>query len=180
MNTANINWQPVLEDEFVKLVPLTAADFDKVHAVASDPLIWEQHPDRERYKREIFQPFFDSAVEHKMAFIIIDKVSEKVIGSTRYYYYPEGGSKLSIGYTFLARAFWGGKYNKACKKLLLDYAFQFVDQVYFHIGAVNTRSQIATTRIGAVKIAEFETENHGQRRLNYEYVIEKTAWHGAI
>lgn len=173
MTTADTNWQPTLEDALVKLLPLTAADFEILFAVASDPLIWEQHPEKDRYKKEVFQRFFDSAVEGKMAFLVIDKASGQVIGSTRYYYLPLESENLSIGYTFLAKAFWGGTYNKACKKLMLDYAFQYVDRVYFHIGAVNTRSQIATGRIGAVKTGEFELENNGNKRPYYEYVIEK-------
>lgn len=180
MINGNINWQPHLEDGLVKLVPLTAGDFDILYAVASDPAIWEQHPEKNRYEKEVFQPFFDSAVEGRMAFLIVDKVSGRVIGSTRYYFFPEGGTKLSIGYTFLAKAFWGGTYNRACKKLLLDHAFQYADRIYLHIGSTNIRSQIATTRIGAVKTGEFETDSIGRKRLNYEYVIEKTEWERSL
>ena len=53
-----MNLQPTLENENVKLVPLQETDFERLYDVASDPLIWEQHPNKDRYKREIFQTFF--------------------------------------------------------------------------------------------------------------------------
>jgi hypothetical protein len=60
---------------------------------------------------------------------------------------------------------------------MIDYAFQFVDKIYFHIGANNKRSQIAVGNIGATKVREFEVAYYGEpEMLNYEYVIEKKIW----
>ncbi|KAB2878593.1 GNAT family N-acetyltransferase [bacterium] len=132
----------ILEDEILKIVPLIDRDFESLFEAASDPLIWEQHPTSDRYKREVFQLYFDEAISGKTAFLIIDKSTNKVIGSTRYYDYKPENSSIAIGYTFLARPYWGGLYNKSSKKLLIDYAFQFVDKIYFHIGANNIRSQL--------------------------------------
>jgi RimJ/RimL family protein N-acetyltransferase len=172
-----INWQPEnLENDLIKLIPLTELDFDRIFTVAADPLIWEQHPTKDRYKKEVFQLFFDSAVASGTAFLMVDKLSDKIIGSTRYYDYKPDNSSIAIGFTFLAREFWGGLYNKSSKKLLLDYAFQFVDKVYFHIGATNTRSQLGTMKIGAKKVNEFEKDDNGQKQLHYEYLIQKDDW----
>ena len=177
MTKANINWQPEnLEDNLIKLIPLTKLDFDRIFAVAADPLIWEQHPTKDRYKKEVFQLFFDSAVASGTAFLMADKLSDKIIGSTRYYDYKPDNSSIAIGFTFLVREYWGGLYNKSAKKLLLDYAFQFVDNVYFHIGPDNIRSQRAILKIGAVKINEVEIENNGQKSLHYEYLVQKQDW----
>ncbi|HYC27388.1 MAG TPA: GNAT family N-acetyltransferase [Chitinophagaceae bacterium] len=170
MNT--INWQPAhLEDGLVKLVPLAADDFDRLYRVAADPLIWEQHPSSDRYKENVFRGFFNGAVESKAAFLIVDKASGEVIGSTRYYDQKE--DSVAIGFTFLAKEYWGGRYNKAVKKLMIDYAFGFVSKVIFHIGATNLRSQIATGRLGAVKTGEFFTEDGNGRRLSFEFTLER-------
>ena len=174
---AKINWRPNhLENNLVKLTPLTENDFEKLYAVAADPLIWEQHPSKDRYKQEVFQLFFDGAVAGKSAFLIIDKVTGNTIGSTRFYDYKPENSSIAIGYTFLAKTFWGGRYNQACKKLLLDYAFQFVNKVYFHVGATNTRSQLAILKTGAIKVNEVDFDHYGEKVLHFEYVIRKEDW----
>ena len=175
----SINWQPDnLETEIVQLIPLSETDFERLFEVASDPLIWAQHPSSDRYKLDPFRSFFDEAIQGKSAFLIIEKDTQKVIGSTRYYDYNPDNSSIAIGYTFLARQYWGGLYNKSTKYLLLNYAFQYVDNVYLHIGGNNIRSQVATTRIGAVKTKEFSIERNGQQALKFEYVIEKKNWTG--
>jgi RimJ/RimL family protein N-acetyltransferase len=177
MTKTIINWQPEnLEDNIVKLIPIAESDFENIFKVASDPLIWEQHPTKDRYKRDVFQLYFDGAISSKTAFLIVDKSSDKIIGSTRYYDYKPDNSSIAIGYTFLSREYWGGLYNKSSKRLLLDYAFRFVDNVYFHIGATNLRSQLATMKIGATKVNEVVIDHHGQNQLHYEYLIQKQEW----
>lgn len=172
-----INWQPdFLENDIIKIVPLNESDFKKLYKVASDPLIWEQHPATDRYKKEIFQIFFDEAVLSKMAFLIIDKTTNRVIGSTRYYDFKKKSSSIAIGYTFLARENWGGYYNGATKKLLIDYAFKYVNDIYFHIGATNFRSQIAIKKIGGIKTDEIDFGNNGQKSPHFEYLIQKQNW----
>ncbi|HYE53718.1 MAG TPA: GNAT family N-acetyltransferase [Chitinophagaceae bacterium] len=170
---AIINWQPAhLQTGLVSLVPLAATDFDRLYAVAADPLIWEQHPSSDRYKEEVFREFFNGALASQAAFLIVDTATQQVIGSTRFYDYKPGKS-IAIGYTFLARRYWGGKYNGVVKSLMLNYAFQYVDTVIFHIGATNLRSQIATMRLGAVKTGEFTTQEANGQKLSYEYSLHR-------
>lgn len=172
-----MNLQPVLENEIVQLVPLQESDFEVLYQVASDPLIWEQHPNKDRYKRAVFQNFFEGAIQSKGAFKIIDNASGEVIGSSRFYDYDEANKSVLIGYTFYGRRYWGSNYNPPVKKLMLDYAFQFVNTVYFHIGAENIRSQKAIERLGAVKVRKIEVAYHGEpEKLNFEYRIEKHNW----
>jgi RimJ/RimL family protein N-acetyltransferase len=171
------DWQPHnLEDDKVRLVPLTETDFEQLFHVASDPLIWEQHPSSDRYQRHVFQEFFDGALQSRSAFLIADKSSGEIIGSTRYYDYDRTKSSVAIGFTFLAKAYWGGQYNKSVKDLMINYAFEHVDKVIFHIGSTNIRSQMATTRFGAVKTAEFFKETPTGQTLNFEYEIDKADW----
>lgn len=168
------NLQPTLQNEIIKAVPLKENDFEELYRVASDPLIWEQHPNRDRYKREVFQTFFTGALESGGAFLVYDNQIGEVIGSSRFYDYNEGNKTIFIGYTFFARSHWGSKHNPALKNLMINHAFQFVNSVLFHIGANNIRSQKAIERLGAQKIAEQEVEYYGEpSKLNYVYEIRK-------
>ena len=121
--------------------------------------------------------FFQGAMESKGAFLVYDKNKNVPIGSSRYYAVDGNENAVAIGYTFIARDHWGGFYNPALKKLMIDYALQFVDFVVFHIGAVNIRSQKAIERLGAVKIDEVEMKYYGEpSKLNFIYEIRKEAW----
>ena len=174
---ARISLQPVLQNELILLQPLQQSDFERLYEVASDPLIWEQHPNKDRYKREVFQTYFEGALESKGALLLIDKLTGEVAGSSRFYDYNEEDSSLLIGYTFIARKFWGKAYNPAMKALMIDHAFQYVDKILFHIGANNVRSQIAIGRVGAVKQKELSVAYHGEpEKLNFEYLLEKEKW----
>lgn len=171
------HWQPILQNELILLRQLKAADFEDLYTVASDPLIWEQHPNKNRWQREVFQNYFNGAIESGGALLVFDQQTNEIAGSTRYYDYNETESSVFIGYTFIARKYWGKQYNPAMKKLMMDHAFQFVDTVLFHIGAENTRSQIAIGRLGAVKRREVTVAYYGEPdRLNYEYEINKIDW----
>jgi RimJ/RimL family protein N-acetyltransferase len=54
--------QPILKGELLGLRPLRPEDFDDLYAVASDPLIWEQHPANDGYQKDVFQEFFREAL----------------------------------------------------------------------------------------------------------------------
>lgn len=169
-----LNIQPILENDIIILYPLQESDFDDLYAVASDPKIWEQHPNRDRWKKEDFRVFFDGAMESKGAFKIVDKNSGKPLGSTRFYDYDPQDDSILIGYTFFGRECWGKNINRQAKKLLLDYIFQYVSKVYFHIGSGNLRSQIAIGRIGAAKVGEQDISYFGETpKSNFVYIIEK-------
>jgi RimJ/RimL family protein N-acetyltransferase len=173
----NFDMQPVLENEKVILYPLQEDDFEALYAVASDPKIWEQHPNKDRWKKDVFRNFFEGAIQSRGAFKIIDKSTGNIAGSTRMYDYNEQDNSVLVGYTFFGTAYWGKGINSSVKVLLLDYLFQFVSRVYFHIGANNMRSQIAIGRIGAKKVGEQEVAYFGEpSKLNYIYCIEKEEW----
>ncbi len=172
-----INWQPTLENDLVKLAPLHARDFERLYEAASDPLIWEQHPQPDRYQRDAFQKgFFEGALACHTAFLISEKATGAVMGSTRFYDIKPDSSSVAIGFTFLARSYWGGTYNFACKKLLLDYAFQHVTDVLFHIGVNNLRSQKALLRLGGIKLGAVDFYQTGNGISHFEYVIRKEEW----
>lgn len=171
----NFSVQPDLENENVKLIPLNQADFEGVFAVASDPLVWEQHPNKDRYQREVFENFFKGAMESGGAFKIVDKESNEIAGSTRFYDFNPEDNSIFIGYTFYGRKFWGSKLNPQVKKLMLDYIFQFVDKVHFHVGKDNLRSQKAMEKLGAKKINEVNVAYaYEPERLNVVFEIIKS------
>jgi len=172
-----IDLQPVLQNEAIALIPLQEADFDALYAVASDPEVWAQHPNKDRWKEDVFRTFFEGAIQSGGAFKVIDKNTGATLGSTRFYDYNTHDRSIFIGYTFYGTPSWGKGINSAVKALMLNYAFGFVDDVCFHIGANNIRSQIAIGRLGAVKTAEQEVAYFGEApKLNFVYGIDKASW----
>jgi len=165
--------QPILKSEILELRPLQAGDFDALYAVASDPLLWKQHPNSDRYKLDVFRKFFDEALESGGALIVLDRKHDRVIGSSRFHCYDLERSEVEIGWTFLARSHWGGVYNGEMKRLMLSHAFKFVDNVIFMVGSNNLRSQRAVEKIGGVRVGT-RTDPHG--RESFIYRITRAAY----
>ena len=169
--------QPRIENQWIKLEPLDSGDFDALYSVASDPLIWEQHPSKNRYQRDVFANFFKGAIESGGAFRVIDSTTGTLIGSSRYYDFDESTRTVAIGYTFISRNAWGRHYNRALKTLMLDHAFRFADRVIFHVGAENLRSRKAMEKLGAVHIGEAAVSYYGeQSHRNVIYKMDKVDW----
>jgi N-acetyltransferase len=159
--------QPILEGDLLRLRPLRHEDWDALYAVASDPLIWEQHPASDRHKEEVFREFFRGALESGGAFIVIDAKNGNAIGSSRFHGYDKEKNEIEIGWTFLARSYWGGIYNREMKQLMLRHAFKFVNRVIFSVGPRNLRSQKAMEKIGGVR-AGSRTNANGRESFIYQ------------
>jgi len=157
--------QPVLIGELVEVRPLREQDFPTLFAVASDPLIWEQHPQPDRYTEPVFRQFFRGGMESGGAFIVVDREDGRVIGSSRFAEYDETKSEIEIGWTFLARSHWGGRHNREMKRLMLAHAFRFVRRVIFRVGPLNRRSQRALENIGATYLGLEADERRGHNAL---------------
>jgi N-acetyltransferase len=141
--------QPTLRGHLIELRPLRPDDFGALFTAGRDPLIWEQHPERDRYTPEVFRRYFDGAIASKGAFAVVDLATGRIIGSSRYADYKPVEREVEIGWTFLERAYWGGEYNRELKTLMIDHALRFVDRVVFRVGENNLRSQKALRKIGA-------------------------------
>nr|ACN58854.1 GCN5-related N-acetyltransferase [uncultured bacterium BLR12] len=177
MDVPDFDLQPALENDLLLLRPLREEDFDALYGVASDPLLWEQHPARDRYKKNVFEALFRDAMLSKGAFAIVDKKTRQIIGSTRFHRIPEVQNAVEIGWTFLAREYWGGFYNRSMKLLMMEYAFNYVDHVLFYIGEGNIRSQKAVEKIGGVRIISLEGQILDTRpTAAIVYNITKQAW----
>lgn len=162
-----MNLQPTLTGEMLRLRPLTPDDYDELFALASDPLIWEQHPESDRYKPDVFERFFQGALDSHGALVALDVRDDRIIGSSRYHGYNAAVREVEIGWSFLARAYWGGRYNGEMKRLMLQHAFSFVDRVIFLIGPRNFRSQRAVEKIGGV-LAGTRQDGSGRESVVYQ------------
>lgn len=168
---------PILQNDLIIATPLQPNDFERLYAAASDPLIWEQHPNKNRWQRGAFQNYFEGAMLSEGAFLVTNAKTGEVIGSSRFSDFMPETNTVSIGYTFFIRSCWGKGYNYALKHLMLDFIFQKVNQVTFYVGAVNKRSQVSIERFGAVKIGEKETAYFGEPvKLDFVYGITKEGW----
>jgi RimJ/RimL family protein N-acetyltransferase len=147
----HFDYQPVLKGELVELRPLRADDYGALFAVASDPLLWQQHPAEDRHESSGFQKFFDGALASASVLAAIGTRSGDLIGSSRYHGYDANRSEIEIGWSFLARSHWGGTYNGEMKRLMLTHAFRFVERVVLLVGPDNLRSQRAVEKIGGVR-----------------------------
>jgi RimJ/RimL family protein N-acetyltransferase len=159
--------QPILRGEVLWLRPLRPGDWDALYTVASDPLIWEQHPAADRYQEDVFRTFFREALDSGGAFVIMDALTDRVIGSSRFHGYNETKGEIEIGWTFLARAYWGGVHNRELKQLMLRHALGFVTRVIFLVGPGNRRSQRALEKIGAVR-AGSRINERGEESFAYQ------------
>lgn len=169
-----MNIQPTLLSELLEVRPLTPEDYTDLLKAASDPLIWEQHPQSDRWKPEVFEKFFAEAIQSGGGMAIVERKTAKLIGSTRFYDYNKDKSTITIGYTFIARPYWGGIYNRDLKKLVINYSLQFVKACLFQVGLNNRRSQKAMEKIGAINTGIEEVSiSYGPPKKSYIYKIEK-------
>ena len=159
-----------LQTERFFLEPLTPKDFNALYAVASDPLLWEQHPEADRWKRSKFQHFFQDGLTNDLGcFVIKEKRSGRPAGSSRFYGYDAADRCIRIGYTFIARELWGTAANREIKEAMLMRAFNVVNRGFFDIGPQNFRSIAAVKKLGAVF-------SHDESDSKAAYMLSKQQW----
>lgn len=175
-----MNWQPTISGELIQLRPLAEEDFEALWAAAADPGIWEQHPERDRYRRENFARYFRSGMESGGALLVRDRLTGEIIGSSRFTAFDPERRCVEVGYTFLVRDRWGRGHNRELKRLMLGHAFQFVDVVRFVVGEANLRSRRAVEGIGAVEVARVPRTPRGEELVeSVVYELTKAQWRAA-
>lgn len=170
--------QPVLEGQRVILRPLTEADREPLYRVASDPLLWEQHPANDRWKPEVFRAYFDEGLNAGGALAVAERASGRIIGSSQYRPTRHDPDAIEIGWTFIAREFWGGAINREVKRLMLRHALASVPRVLFRVGESNWRSRKAMEKIGGGLTDMVEQPEHGTtatRHVIYEITRDSFA-----
>jgi len=171
-----LDFKAVLENDLVHIRPLTAEDFDALFSISSDPLLWEQHPAKERSTPEGFKKWFEDAMATDRAFYVTDKETGKPVGTSRYNETELAASAIEIGWTFIAREFWGGKYNRSLKKLMMDHAFTHYDKILFFVDKHNFRSQKAVEKLGGKRISELDGQPLGPRgETSFVYCIDRVS-----
>jgi N-acetyltransferase len=172
--------QPHLSDDLIDVRPIRREDFAVLFVVAADPLIWAVHPAHDRYQEPVFRAMFDDGLASGGMLVVQDKASGDVIGSSRYDNLDLEQSRVEIGWTFLAREYWGGHYNRALKRLMLRHAFQFVERVDFVVGEHNIRSCKAMEKIGGM-LSSRTTERllGGEIKRNVIYEIRKSDFYAS-
>ena len=164
--------QPTLMGQLLRLRPLVAADYDGLYRAAADPLIWAQHPDPSRARPAGFKVFFDKALESGGALVAIDLSDQQIIGTSRFHRVTS--DEVMVGYTFLAREYWGGRFNSEMKRLMIDHAFRFVPAVTFRVGENNLRSRRAVEKLGAIFEGLEPQPEWGQ--IHVIYRLSRTTW----
>lgn len=171
-----MNLAPHLAGPTLDLRPLAADDRDALHAAAADPETWAGHPARDRWQRATFDPYFDFLLRSGGTLVVIERASGRVIGASRYYVPPERPDGIAIGFTFLDRAFWGGRTNFEMKRLMLGHAFESYPEVWFHIDPTNLRSQVATGRLGAVHVETRQADISGKPAEWMCFRLDRETW----
>lgn len=172
-----IDLQPTLVGNKVILRPLLREDFSALYKAASDPVIWEMHPDWSRYKQDAFQErFFEGAITSGGALAIINHDSGQIIGSSRYYKWLPEKREISIGYTFLEKTVWGTGINKEVKALMLNHIFSAANTVWFGVGEINLRSRKAVEKLGATVSRKEERELDGRPYVQLYYKLEASEY----
>ena len=169
--------QPTLDGTIVALRPLVAADWRALFAIASDPLIWAVHPAHDRWQEPVFRRFFDEALASGGGLVATDPASGAVIGFSRYDRARVEPGEIEIGWTFLARAYWGGAVNAAMKRLMIGHALRFFERAIFLVGETNIRSRKAMEKIGG-RLTERvqDTELAGRTIRHVIYAIDRAAF----
>lgn len=154
------NPQPVLTGDTVALRPLHAKDWDMLFGVASDPLIWAAHPAHDRWQESVYRRYFDDGLASGGGLVITDRSNGAIIGQSRFDRTRVEPGEIEVGWTFLARAHWGGTTNYAVKSLMIAHALLSFDTVVFYVGETNGRSRRALEKIGALLLPD--------RRIEFE------------
>ena len=175
----------VLEDSNVLLRKYHPFDVPKLQEIVYDTDTWKFMVTQISTPHEF--KVWQQTVEHgfntgtRYTFIILDKASGKIAGSTSYGNISDTDKRLEIGWTWLSKEFRGSGLNRHCKFLLLRYAFEELDyeRVELKTDTQNLRSRKAMLKLGATEegILRSHTLMHdGRRRDTTYYSILKSEW----
>ncbi|HTR80391.1 MAG TPA: GNAT family protein [Bacteroidota bacterium] len=181
-----MNIHPVtLEGKVVRLEPMTHAHLDRLCEVGLDEDLWKLTTVNIRtaqdMKRYIDTALNDFAQGKALPFVVVERGSETVVGSTRFGNIDLTHRRVEIGWTWIARRWQRSAVNTEAKYLLLSHAFDTLGciRVEFKTDSTNTRSRNALLRIGAKEEGTFR--NHmivpdGRIRHSVYFSIIDSEW----
>lgn len=145
----------LLHDEYVVLEPLRLDHVPALEAAAADGELWNLQvtsvPAPGQTHDYVARALQGQSDGHMLPFAVREANSGAIVGSTRYYEIDAALPRLAIGYTWYARRWQKSHLNTACKRLLLEHAFETLGcvAVAFHTDEMNEDSQRAIERLGA-------------------------------
>jgi RimJ/RimL family protein N-acetyltransferase len=175
----------VLENRRVRLRPLEVSDFEALKVIAFDPDIWRytitRGDDAVSLAAYVSTALQDRQAELRYPFVIIDRDTGQIAGSTSYYHISEANQSLSIGYTWVGTDFQRTGLNRAAKHLLLSHAFGALacERVELETDSRNLKSQQAMRRMGATEegtLRSHRLTQGGIRRDTVIFSILRSEW----
>lgn len=185
MNEALLKTRIKLENEHVLLIPFEDARNTELKDIIFDDDIWK-YMGMYIKNEEDFKNYIQNTLQSKKdnicyPFLIIDKATNKVAGSTRYGYLNSASKKCEIGWTWYGKEFQGTGLNKACKYELLKFGFEKIGfkRIQFSADLENIRSQKAIEKLGATKEGVFRNnyiDSSGNSKTDVYYSIITEDW----
>ncbi len=172
----------ILQNTNVRLEPLNTEHADALAELVTDGNLWElvvtSAPEPKNSQKYI-QNALNTA--DRLAFAVIDKKTNNLIGTTSYHDILANVKRLEIGYTFYGKSYWRSHVNTNCKLLLLTHAFETLawQTVGWRTDNLNHRSQRAIERLGAKKdgtIRGHALRRDGTVRDTVMYSMTKAEW----
>ncbi len=171
----------ILEGKKVKLIPLTEQYFDELIRLSDDEIIWTFMPvngtDKDKLLGALNEAIIKRDKGEQYPFVVINKATEKVMGSTRYLNLNKEHRNLEIGYTWYLPEYWGKGFNEECKYLLLKHCFEELKTIRVQIitSNKNLRSRKAIERVGGKfegVLRDVVIRNGEKRSVAYYSIIE--------
>jgi RimJ/RimL family protein N-acetyltransferase len=185
MNSEILHSDIILENERVLLIPFENERNIELKSIIFDDEIWRYMG---MYVRNTidFENYIENTLKQKAdgicnPFLVIDKATNKVAGSTRYGYINHASQKCEIGWTWYGKEFQGTGLNKACKFELLNFGFEKIQfrRIQFSADLENEKSQRAIEKLGAIKEGLFRNnyiDSEGKSRDDVYYSIISEDW----
>lgn len=185
MDSKILQSEIILENEKVVLIPFENERNIELKEIIFDDAIWKYMGMYVRDEKD-FESYIQNTLEQKAAgicypFLIVDKATNKVAGSTRYGYLNPASQKCEIGWTWYGKQFQGTGLNKACKFELLNFGFENIQfrRIQFSADLENKKSQRAIEKLGATKEGVFRNnyiDSEGKSKDDVYYSIISEDW----
>lgn len=172
----------ILTGEKVILQPLTEDYFQKLTEASSEDIIWTYMPVKGSNPEMLLGALTEALHKRDLAeqypFVVIEKASGRVMGSTRFLQLNETHRSLEIGYTWYQTEYWGKGFNEECKYLLLQYSFEILKTIRVQIitSDKNVRSKRAIERIGGIPegvLRNIILRNGEKKSIAYYSILEE-------
>lgn len=168
-----------LVGERVALLPLEIAHIEPLYECSRNPEIWTYYPrvisSIQEMESFVVKALYGRDCGEEYPFAVLDKESNRIVGTTRYLRISEQNRNLNIGSTWYTPEVWRSRVNTECKYLLLQYAFEQWSAVRVELITTpdNIRSQRAIERLGAVREGMFRKKYNRRNYVVYSVIDDE-------